>query len=215
MADAKVSALTALTGVNADVADLLPIVDTSATASKKITLAELTAYLQTKGMPRIKRVSPTAHSNSTVTGTKVTDLDLALEAGTYTVQYNLITRSATATTGIMFGVNFSTGTAAVKTFVMSWPDGSVALTAYTDDMSSEGTKGLGVIAGMATKTYTTTAPNMGTTVGFKTAAADTPAFIQGTLIVTVAGTLELWHSSETTTATTVEVGSSLVVIRTA
>lgn len=214
MADSKVSALTALTGTAVATDDKFLIVDTSATTSKRIDVSELVTYLQTRGMPRVTRQNTSAHSNSTITGTEVTDLSQTLEAGTYSVRYDLICRSATATTGIMFGLNF-TGTAAVKTFTMMWPDASTALTAYTDDMQSEGTKGLGVIAGMPTKTYSTTSPNLGTTVGFKNAAADTPAFILGILIVTVAGDLELWHSSETTTATTVEVGSSLTVIRTA
>jgi hypothetical protein len=70
------------------------------------------------------------------------------------------------------------------------------------------------MSGMATKTYSTTAPNMGTTVGVVTTASDTPGYIDGILIVTAAGNLELWHSSETATATSLEVGSSLVVVRT-
>lgn len=42
MADAKISALTALTGVNVDTAaDVLPIVDTSVTTTKKILVQEL------------------------------------------------------------------------------------------------------------------------------------------------------------------------------
>jgi hypothetical protein len=42
MADAKISALTALTGVNvAPATDVLPIVDTSVTTTKKITVEEL------------------------------------------------------------------------------------------------------------------------------------------------------------------------------
>jgi hypothetical protein len=214
MADTKPSAFTALTGANVAGGDIIPIVDISAALDKGLTAAELLAFLRLNGMPRVKNLTA-IHSNSTVTGTKVTDLDMALESGTYQVRYDCICRSATATTGIMLGLNFSTGTAAVKSFTMMWPDASIALTAYTDDMQSEGTKGLGVIAGMPTKTYTTTSPNLGTTVGFKNAAADTPAFILGTIVVTVAGTLELWHSSETTTATTLEVGTCLSVIRTA
>lgn len=43
MADAKVSALTALTGAGTADNDVLPIVDTSANASKKITVAEFTS----------------------------------------------------------------------------------------------------------------------------------------------------------------------------
>lgn len=41
MADSKTSALTALAGTASDAADLIPIVDTSATTTKKMVLSEL------------------------------------------------------------------------------------------------------------------------------------------------------------------------------
>lgn len=57
MADAKISALTAI--VSADVAgtDVLPIVDVSATTTKKITAAELAAYAST-GLATTASVDP-------------------------------------------------------------------------------------------------------------------------------------------------------------
>jgi ABC-type Fe3+-hydroxamate transport system substrate-binding protein len=45
MADLKISQLTALTGVLADNADVIPVVDVSATTTKKITLSELVEYI--------------------------------------------------------------------------------------------------------------------------------------------------------------------------
>jgi hypothetical protein len=39
--------------------------------------------------------------------------------------------------------------------------------------------------------------------------------ITGLIVVSVSGNMELWHASEDANATTVEVGSSLVVIQTA
>lgn len=217
MTAAKVTDLTATTTLA--VGDLLPLVDISDTAQaasgslRKSTLATLITYLQSLGLPRTKKVGST-HSNSTVTGTKVTDLDLTLEAGTYMFDYRLIVRSATATTGPMIGVNFS-GTAAVKTMICYWGDASGSLLAEAHNMDDQGVLGTGLISGMVNKAYTTTSPNMGTTIGTATAASDTPMFVQGLVIVTASGNLELWHSSETTTATTIEVGSSLSVIRTA
>jgi hypothetical protein len=47
MADKKISDLTALTGANVADTDLLPIVDTSATETKKITFAEFKTALDT------------------------------------------------------------------------------------------------------------------------------------------------------------------------
>jgi hypothetical protein len=209
MADTKISALTAAAA--AAVANELAI--NEAGVSKKISITQLVTLLQTLGMPRVARLNST-HSISSTTGTEVTGLTMALEAGTYQFHYQLIVRSATTTVGPMLGVNFD-GTAAVKTMAAYWPDDSTVLTAYVSEMDDEGTKGVGVMAGMATKTYSTAAPNMGTTVGVATVAADITMMISGVLIVTVAGNLELWHSSETATDTSVEIGSSLVVIRTA
>lgn len=45
MADLKVSQLTALTAAAADAADVLPVVDTSATTTKKISLADVAEYV--------------------------------------------------------------------------------------------------------------------------------------------------------------------------
>ena len=45
MADLKISQLTALLGAAADNTDVLPVVDVSATTTKKITLSELVEYI--------------------------------------------------------------------------------------------------------------------------------------------------------------------------
>ncbi len=209
MADTKISALTAA----AAAASANELAINEAGTSKKLTIAQLTTYLQTIGMPRVKRLG-TTHSISSVTGTEVTDLTLALEAGTYTFKYSLIVRSATTTVGPMLGVNF-TGTAAVKTMMASWPDATTTVAGEVHSMDDQGILTAGFISGMANKAYSTTAPNMGTTIGVSTTASDIPMFIEGLVIVTVSGNLALWHSSETATATSVEIGSSLVVHRTA
>lgn len=45
MADLKISQLTALTSIAADAADVLPVVDTSATTTKKISLNDVAEYV--------------------------------------------------------------------------------------------------------------------------------------------------------------------------
>ncbi len=45
MSDLKISQLTALTGITADAADILPVVDISATTTKKISLSELVEFI--------------------------------------------------------------------------------------------------------------------------------------------------------------------------
>lgn len=210
MANTKVSALSSVT--TALGAQEVPVND--AGTSKKMTLDQLITFLQTKGMPRVLKLGST-HSISSVTGTEVAGLTMALEIGTYTFQYALLVGSSTTTVGPMLGVNF-TGTAAVKTMIARWADATTAITAETHIMDNMGVLGFGYISGMASNAYSTTSPNMGTTVGVTSAALpDIPMIIEGLLIVTAAGNLALWHSSETASATTVEAASSLVVIRTA
>lgn len=205
-----------------DLLDVGVIVDVSDTAqdstgsTRGFLLSTLVSFLQSGiGMPRVKRLG-TQHSVTGVTGTKVTDLDMALEAGTYSVKYSVLNRSATATTGIGLGVNFSTGTAAVKGFMRY----NVSSITTASNGITEGESGAALVTGGVqnawyTRAYSTTAPTM-MSEGVETTGVDLLDIVEGIMVVTVAGTLELWHSSQiAATTTTVEVGSSLVVVRTA
>jgi hypothetical protein len=164
-------------------------------------------------LPRVRTVA-TPHSVSSTTGTKVTALDMALEVGTYVFEYTLMVRSANTSDGPQLGINFSTGTAAVVNFILMFPDNTSVVTAEVHIMDAVGIKGAGFISGMAHNAYSTTSPNLGTTVGVSATATNHPCWIKGIMIVTVAGTLELWEAAESTNAATVETGSSLVVVRT-
>lgn len=210
----------ALTSV-LNVLDAMVVVDVSDVAqdtsgsTRGALLSTVLTFLQQNGMPRVKRLG-TQHSISSATGTKVTELDITLEPGTYVYKYSLITRQATATADApQFGINFSTGTAAVHLEGLRFYDATTALSAEVHIMDNIGIKTAGFISGMASNAYSTTAPNMGTTVGVAAIAADIMAFIEGILIVTVQGNLELWRAAEGANASTTEVGSSLVVVRTA
>ena len=246
MADTKISALTAVTtaaltvelAVNeagtskkATVQQVLDAVDTLAAASaiaagnetiliqsaaaKSMTLTQLVTYLQTLGMPRVLKLG-SQHSISSATGTKVTGLDMTLEAGTYTYKYNLLVQQATSTgDGPQFGINFSTGTAAVKAHGVRWWDATTAITAQTFIIDNVGVKGFGYIDGNVSNAYTTTAPDMGTTVGVTATGVNLYIILEGIIVVTIQGNLELWRASEGANASTTEVGSSLQVIRTA
>lgn len=211
MADTKISALTAASV--AAVGNELPV--NEAGTSKKVTITQLITLLQTLGMPRVLKLTG-QHSISSTTGTKVTGLDMVLEAGTYTLRYTLIIRQASSTSDSpQFGINFSTGTTTTKNFILSYADATTAITAQTAIMDNVGIKTAGFMNAMAHNALSTTAPNMGTTVGVAATAADIMCFIDALIIVTVQGTLELWRAAEGSNASTTEVGSSLVVIRTA
>jgi hypothetical protein len=146
----------------------------------------------------------------------VTGLDMTLEAGTYTYQYNLLVQQATSTSDApQFGINFSTGTAAVKAHGLRFWDASTAITAAVHIMDNIGIKTAGFIDGMVSNAYTTTSPDMGTTIGVAATGANIFCIIEGIIVVTVQGNLELWRSAEGANASTTEIGSSLTVIRTA
>lgn len=209
MADTKISALTAAS--LAALANELAI--NEAGTSKKISLTQLKTLLQTLGMPRVD-VLTAQHSISSMTATAVADLTQTLEAGTYVFQYSLIVRSATATVSPMYGVNF-TGTATKAKMTMQYSDQSATLLAAIGTASAVGTTALGFGMSQSVTAESTTTPNMGHVGGVGTIAADIFITIQGVIVVTASGNLELWHGSETATATSIEAGSSLVVVRTA
>jgi len=164
-------------------------------------------------MPRVERSA--GHSNSSTTPTKVTDLDMTLEAGTYTFTYALIVRAATSGVAPQFNLNFSGTGAPIWWF--QYADNSATLLAALGIASSNvATVALGFQMAQAENTEATTAAaNMGSTGGLQATGTDTMEQITGIVVVSASGNLELWHSSETASATTVEAGSSLVVIRTA
>ena len=214
MADTKISALADVVTLAAG--DKVPVADASdLTASKSATMTEIVTYLQSVGMPRVARLG-SQHSIGSTTGTKVTGLDMTLEVGTFVYKYTLLIQQATNTADApQFGINFSTGTATVKAHGLRFWDATTAITAETHIMDNIGIKTAGFVSGMVSNAYTTTSPDMGTTIGVAATGANIMCHIEGIIVVTVQGNLELWRSSETAAASTTEVGSSLVVIRTA
>lgn len=213
MADTKVSALTAASAIDAD--DELVIIEDG--NSRRLTLAQLLTYMQTVGNNRIKHCG-SQHSVSSTTATEVTELQMALEAGTFTFEYYIIERSATITVAPLYGLNF-TGTTTKSRWWFEYADLSSTLLAAIGTAAHDvSTSTLGFGMRQAEDDYQTTAPNMhpfATTNPVQTQAVDILVKITGLIVVGVAGNLCLWHGSETNTATTVEIGSSLVVVRTA
>jgi hypothetical protein len=210
-----------------DAADLLSAAAALASANsfaliqsgvaKEATLTQLLTWLQQVafGMPRVLKLG-SQHSISSTTGTKVTGLDMTLEAGTYVYKYDLLIQQAVSTSDApQFGINFSTGTAAVKAHGLRFWDATTAITAAVHIMDNIGIKAAGFIDGMVSNAYSTTAPDMGTTIGVAATGANIYCIIEGIIVVTVQGNLELWRAAEGANASTTEVGSSLTVIRTA
>lgn len=164
--------------------------------------------------PRHVVLTGSAHSVTGVTGTSVTGLKVPLEPGTFTFRYSLICQSDTSTTGIGLGINF-TGTHTKLVFIRY--DVSTITTAsngLTEEESGAALVTGGVMNAWASKAESTTAPTtMSEGVGATT--VNLLITLEGVIIVTADGDLELWHSSQIAATTTrVEVGSSLIYNRT-
>ena len=184
------------------------ITDAQPALNTNSTRAATTAYVDTKVFTAKLAAD---HAISSTTATEVTCGATGVVAGTYIFQYYIIARSATGTVSPMFGINF-TGTAAVRKMWLTYSStGTAAITGVADDVGATS----GQIQESVTVTaFTTAAPNMGATGGVATTAADILYVIEGIMIVTASGDLELWHGSETATSTTVMAGTSLILTRT-
>ncbi len=151
------------------------------------------------------------HAISSTTATEVMQF-ANVQPGTYKIEWVIRWQSATTTVGIKFGVNF-TGTAASP--ILQRRDvttGTTAATGVADGTANAGTGQL--VEGRASLVYTTAAPDLGpNTGGVDTANANQLSIIEGSIIVTAAGDLELWHGSETATSTTVMAGSMGILTR--
>jgi hypothetical protein len=203
VADTKISALTAATA--AALANELAI--NEAGTSKKLTVSLLRDMIGVS-----KSVLTADHSISSTTATEVTDLSQTLVAGTYRFAYYLLCQSATATVGLTFGVNY-TGTVTRIVAMVKWPDTGTTATAGTVDDTATGAQ---IVAHTVARTKASSTTNLSTgTGGVATVDVDLFVTITGILVVSDGGDLELWHGSETATATSVEAGSSLVVTRVA
>ncbi len=156
----------------------------------------------------------TLHTVSSTTQTEVTSLQQTLVAGAYRFSYFLLCQTSNASDGLTFSVNY-TGTVTQLTALLTYPDASAtASTGQVDDVANAAAAQ--VIGHSVTKTKATTVAALSTGTGGAT-NADSNLFIkiEGIIIVSDGGDFELWHGSESTNATRVEVGSSLMMIRVA
>ncbi len=202
MADTKLSALTAVTGVNIGETDEVYVNDGG--TSKRATLAELRNAL---GLYTKRLASDLA--NSSTTAAKVTGLDLALPVGTFQFTYMIRYQAAAVTTGVKFDVNFS-GTVTAFNWNQRWSDVSSTASSAVPDQDNIGAAGhvMGSFASRAKGTA-----GRGVTLSVDTANADMLMVIEGMAEVTAAGNLELYHGSEVAAASTVMLGSSVCVLR--
>lgn len=150
-------------------------------------------------------------SNSTVTPTEVTGLSVvSVQPGVYTFDYYILYNSGVTTTGVRFDVNF-TGTVTSFVWNQYWSDLSATAATAVPDQDNIGAAGH-VMASFASRAKGTA--GRGTTLSTDSAGSDMLMRIEGLMIVTVAGDLELWHGSEVAAISTIKAGTSLVLTKT-
>lgn len=152
----------------------------------------------------IQRLAATV-SNSTTTAAKVTGLDVGMSVGTWVFEYFLRFQSATGTVGFKLSANH-TGTVTTFDATASFAQTNTVDSAGT--MDQDVTAAPVVMAGLAQRAKSNAA-TMISIGGVDTTAADILVLVTGLAVVTVAGNLELYHASETATATSIMLDSVL------
>jgi hypothetical protein len=218
MPDERVTDFPALTGANIATGDFIRMVDVSDTTDNaagsdvKVTANELGVWMQRLGMPLVKSLASDATANSTTTAAKITSLDLAVPAaGTFVFQYWVRYVTSIITTGVKFSVNH-TGTLTAFMTNMSYVD--VSATASTGAPTQAQNATTAGVMGAYSARAKSQAAGMGPTLSAD-ATTDMLILIEGLLIATTTGNMELWHASETAASTTVKAGTSLILTRTA
>lgn len=147
-----------------------------------------------------------AASNSTTTPAVVMTTT-TVGVGRWAFKYKVIYRSGATATGAGFSVNH-TGT--VTRFVVSeWfvTTGGAAANGIADQVASDTAS---MVEG---KSQRTKDAKLGASLGVDTANADMQRIIEGTVVVTGTGSLELKHYSEVAAATTVMADSNLELVK--
>jgi len=211
-AKANVASVPAHEHVAADVTDMgdLALIDLSGDATE--VLRGDGVFAQISGLPTTKHLN-TQHDIASATGTEVTDLSATLVAGTYVFTYYLITQAANTTVGLALGINY-TGTVTRMAAFMRYADTGTSATTGVADSATAGIAE--EIQGVfATITRSTTACNLGPLTNHDAATTNTLIIVEGIMVVSDAGDLELWHNSDAANNTSIMDGSSLVLTRTA
>lgn len=207
MADEKPTAFTTVQPESIDDLDWIIGVDVSDTTDDATgSDAKFPAW----ALPKVKSLSSDATANSTTTAAKITSLDQLAGIGTFVFKYYIRYVTSVITTGVKFSVNH-TGSVSTFTAFMRYVD--AAATAATGAPKQNQNATTAGVMGSYSSRAISTAANMGPTLSAD-ATSDMMIIIEGLMIVTVSGNIELYHASETAASTTVKAGSSLILHRT-
>lgn len=145
-------------------------------------------------------------ANATNVAAKVTALDVTLGVGTWAFKYLIRHQASLVTTGVAFSVNH-TGTLTSFVSQLRFVDTN---SNFLANAQKQGAGAATFVGGVGARVKSATA-NMGPTLSADVANADLFTIIEGLLVVTVSGTLELWSASEVPLATTTVMANSAVI----
>lgn len=160
--------------------------------------------LLTWTVPKVNYLTSNATANATTTGVEITSLSVKLQPGTYNFKYTIIYQSSATTTGVKFGVNCSGTQTKLLANLRYQSTGTIGA-------ANQAQAAVAQVGGASARAASTTAPNLGPTASVDTINVDQLAIIEGLIVVTAAGDLELWHASETAASTQVMAGTNLVI----
>lgn len=203
MADTKISALTAATAA----AGANEIGINEAGTSKKLTVDQIRDYCGV----RYVNLTANATANATTTAARITSMDCtSVGTGNYAFRYYIRYQSSATTTGVKFSVNH-TGTLTFFLCNMTYVD--VSATASTGAASQAANASTAQVYAAYSARAKSAAAGMGPTLSVDALNTDMLCILEGSFLVTVSGTLELYHASETAVSTTVMAGTGLVLHR--
>lgn len=217
MADTKFSALTAVTtpastdefGVN------------QGGVSKRVTLATLISFFQkitsggsgaanlNVGGETWQVLSANATANSTTTNAVVMTTT-AVPAGTYWFRYDIIVQAGATTTAVKFAVN-ALGTVTRILYHLFFPSSGVTASTGVAAQAANTTTGQ-VWAHESARANNTT---LGPMTDLDAANSDVHMVIEGILVTTTSGDLQLLHGSEVAASSQVMAGTMLYLKRVA
>lgn len=149
-------------------------------------------------------------TRSSTTAAVQLDLTVPLDHGAFVFNYYLSLRSAATTTGHKSSVNF-TGTAGVFAANLRWVAG---VAANSDDVPDQNhvAAGGGVVSAYTARAVSNA--GWGVTTDVDTINADVLYIIEGLIVVTAVGNLELFWAPEAAANATLKAGSSLILWKT-
>jgi hypothetical protein len=149
--------------------------------------------------------------NATTTLAKITAIDVALGTGTYHYKYYVRHQAAALTTGIRLSVNY---TGSTTSHVWQWGFVDTAATAATAVPDQDVVTATGsVMSWFASRASSTT--SRGTSLSVDTTSADCLAIVEGLIVTSGAGDLQLWHASEVAFTSSIMPGTSVQIIQVA